>query len=234
MDEAAERERLREALRAIERNYLETLDELRVLAGSPDATATQIKHVDALLRHRLELEKAHGACPDDSLPPEEGVELFRKWQNALAVIRPSNKQPEYKELINELKTIRTRLQAAYFDLHAIPDRAALMRLADEAGERYRVAKREANRLDYDDLQHLVIRLLRERPEIRDELRGQFRVILVDEFQDTNRTQKRLLDLPAPDAHRGGRCRTSADAFSVRRRPQAVHLSLSRGGCQCFP
>jgi DNA helicase IV len=55
-------------------------------------------------------------------------------------------------------------------------------------------------LDFEDLIILTIRLLKEHPEVRDLYQKKFRYIMVDEFQDVNSLQVKLLDaLLTPDA-----------------------------------
>lgn len=49
-------------------------------------------------------------------------------------------------------------------------------------------------IDYDDQIYLTIRLLEERPNIRKQLQERYRYVMVDEFQDTNPMQSRLVDL----------------------------------------
>ncbi len=64
------------------------------------------------------------------------------------------------------------------------------------GEHYRKRKRELNSLDFDDLLFYWKTLLREHPEARGRYGEQFRHILVDEYQDTNRIQADIIDLLA--------------------------------------
>ncbi len=58
--------------------------------------------------------------------------------------------------------------------------------------RFGAAKERRAGIDFEDLQILAARLL-ERAEIGEHYRGRFRQILVDEFQDTNRLQLRLIE-----------------------------------------
>jgi ATP-dependent helicase/nuclease subunit A len=67
--------------------------------------------------------------------------------------------------------------------------AALARLA---GQRYADAKATQDALDFDDLELLALRLLREHPEVRASWRRELAAILVDEFQDTNAEQRDLI------------------------------------------
>jgi ATP-dependent helicase/nuclease subunit A len=58
--------------------------------------------------------------------------------------------------------------------------------------RFATAKERRAGIDFEDLQILAARLL-ERAEIGEHYRSRFRQILVDEFQDTNRLQLRLIE-----------------------------------------
>ena len=67
-------------------------------------------------------------------------------------------------------------------------------LVDEVYSRYEAHLREANAVDFGDLLAKVVRLLEAHPEVRDGLQYRWRYVLVDEFQDTNQAQYRLLRL----------------------------------------
>lgn len=57
----------------------------------------------------------------------------------------------------------------------------------------------ANAMDFDDLLINMLRLLRQHPEVREELHRRFRYILVDEYQDTNWVQNEIVkQLKGPD------------------------------------
>ncbi|MEM1203694.1 MAG: ATP-dependent helicase [Acidobacteriota bacterium] len=68
-------------------------------------------------------------------------------------------------------------------------------IQDLAG-RFRRRKREQNVMDYDDLLVHLRDLLAEHPEVRKELAGRYRHVLVDEYQDTNRLQAHISALLA--------------------------------------
>ncbi|HLK55545.1 MAG TPA: UvrD-helicase domain-containing protein [Chthonomonadaceae bacterium] len=59
---------------------------------------------------------------------------------------------------------------------------------------YTAEKRRLGKLDSDDLQAEGVRLLEEAPGVRERYRRRFRHIMVDEFQDTNPMQMRLIEL----------------------------------------
>ena len=68
------------------------------------------------------------------------------------------------------------------------------RLAAKAYRCYRKALATNNALDFDDLLLLPAQLLRQNIEVRNYWHHRFRHVLVDEYQDTNRTQYELIKL----------------------------------------
>jgi ATP-dependent helicase/nuclease subunit A len=59
---------------------------------------------------------------------------------------------------------------------------------------YQEAKRTRGLLDSDDLQAEAVRLLEIAPSVRNRYRKRFRHLMIDEFQDTNALQMRLIEL----------------------------------------
>ncbi|MCC6712069.1 MAG: UvrD-helicase domain-containing protein [Candidatus Dadabacteria bacterium] len=59
-------------------------------------------------------------------------------------------------------------------------------------ELYEKEMRKLNALDFGDLLHVTVRLFEERPEVLHAYQEQFRHILVDEYQDTNHVQYRMV------------------------------------------
>jgi len=79
----------------------------------------------------------------------------------------------------------------------------LLMLADEFQQTYAAAKRAQNRLDFADLERFTLDLLTQHAEAREEIRGRFKFVLVDEFQDINPLQAALLAAVSnPDANEG--------------------------------
>ena len=60
--------------------------------------------------------------------------------------------------------------------------------------KYRIALSKNNALDFDDLLLLPVLLLKQNESVRDYWHKRFRHILIDEYQDTNRTQYELIKL----------------------------------------
>ena len=59
---------------------------------------------------------------------------------------------------------------------------------------YIAKKLETNSMDFDDLLVMTVRLFDERPDVLELYQQKFRHVLVDEYQDTNSVQGRMIDL----------------------------------------
>ena len=59
---------------------------------------------------------------------------------------------------------------------------------------YQEKKRETNCMDFDDLLALTVQLLEENEDLLERYRHQFEFVLVDEYQDTNSLQCRMVEL----------------------------------------
>ena len=65
---------------------------------------------------------------------------------------------------------------------------------------YIAKKLATNSMDFDDLLVLTVRLFEQRPEVLDIYQKRFRHVLVDEYQDTNAVQGRMIDLLAGESN----------------------------------
>ena len=65
--------------------------------------------------------------------------------------------------------------------------------AQRAFDHYNLALRNLNAVDFDDLLLLPTKIFEQFPEIRQKYRQKFRFVLVDEYQDTNPIQMKLLE-----------------------------------------
>ena len=70
----------------------------------------------------------------------------------------------------------------------------------DAFARYQKQLRKSNAMDFDDLLHMTLTLFAEHPEVLAAYQEKYQYILVDEYQDTNLIQYRILKLLAK-AHR---------------------------------
>jgi ATP-dependent helicase/nuclease subunit A len=109
---------------------------------------------------------------------------------------------------------RKAAERAALEELAAHDRALLQELLEAFGAEYAAAKRRESAVDFEDLQLAARELLLGDPALREEIRLRFRLVMVDEFQDTNRLQCELIDLVA----RPG----LADVFTVGDEFQSIY------------
>jgi ATP-dependent exoDNAse (exonuclease V) beta subunit len=91
---------------------------------------------------------------------------------------------------------RKALEQAALEELAASDRDLLQELLERFAEEYSLAKRRESVVDFEDLQLAARDLLRSNGGVRDTTRLRFRLVMVDEFQDTNLLQCELIDLVA--------------------------------------
>jgi ATP-dependent helicase/nuclease subunit A len=141
------------------------------LAGDPAATANQREAAEEALRLTAE-----------GTAPERLVDLG-------ALHCRGARAASYEQA-------RKALEQAALEELAADDRDLLQELLEGYAAEYSAAKRSESAVDFEDLQLAARDLLRDHPEVRDAVRSRFRLVMVDEFQDTNRLQCELVDLVA--------------------------------------
>ena len=79
----------------------------------------------------------------------------------------------------------------------ILSRAGLLDAIRGIAERFREIKRTRNLVDYDDMMRLAVRMLQDRPKVREAALDRYRFLFVDEFQDTAADNLTLIKLLLP-------------------------------------
>lgn len=92
-----------------------------------------------------------------------------------------------------------------------PYRLEYLDVIKNTADLYEQKKLESNAFDFDDLLLFWLELFEQYPQVRDHYRRRFRHILVDEFQDTNIIQARIIELFAGAA---SICVVGDDAQSI--------------------
>jgi DNA helicase-2/ATP-dependent DNA helicase PcrA len=91
----------------------------------------------------------------------------------------------YSTALNRCQPLSEALAAEY--PHFLP----LLEPIEQLLQAYTTYKRRHGLVDYDDLLVLLLQLLEEHPTVRARLHAQYRFLMVDEYQDTNRLQHRI-------------------------------------------
>lgn len=117
----------------------------------------------------------------------------------LGVIKQSMRQLGISEKQFTPRSISSMISSAKNDLVRPDEFARTARLpaqqvAADIYPRYERLRKEAAALDFDDLIAETVRLLSDVPEIRQKWRDNFQHVLIDEYQDTNAAQYRLIKL----------------------------------------
>nr|WP_156698545.1 ATP-dependent DNA helicase [Streptomyces sp. Z38] len=135
------------------------------------------------------LREAPGLYPalTRSFPDLVGDLLTLDAELSEHLVRPEDVRAHDAELLRALEN--AKLSNA--DLRKVPEAAAARRELAELVQRYRNAKRERDLFDFGDQIALSARLA-GLPEVGRALRDEFRVVLLDEYQDTSVAQRVLL------------------------------------------
>lgn len=113
----------------------------------------------------------------ESLGVGKGDRSFPKTQTIVGLLsKARNKELEVEEVI--------RREAYHLLVHA----ESIARI----GDAYKAFRREHGLLDYDDLLFELDAMLTDRPDLTAYLRERHRYLMVDEFQDTNLVQARIV------------------------------------------
>lgn len=137
------------------------------------------------------------------LKPLRGEGIDKLLQERVKALRD-----QAKKLVSELVSELFSRPPEHFleELHeAAPQMKALATLVTDFAVRYEKAKRAKGLLDFGDLEHYCLRILRSPASTPErslpsaaalEYRRQFDEILLDEYQDTNRVQEAIVELIA--------------------------------------
>ena len=159
-----------------------TLDELT--ADPADSwSRAQREHLDSILEGAERIVTA--AAP---------LEALRAIHAFYANLQKCKRGTTAYELVRRLRGEIEELEYAVITAHYAPQRELLFDLLRRFDRLYRDRKRQSGALDFADLEEYAARLLEENPAARARIQSQFDHILMDEFQDTNGQQAKLLEL----------------------------------------
>ncbi len=139
-------------------------------------------------------------------------DLFDELPPLSVTRRPTGKTEEEKELSKQFGHFRTRLKKRYDalkkDLGTREEEfsafmnggrlaAAFSKLVLQFDREYASVKREENKLDCPDLEHLTLKLFADE-DIKKQVNSRYKYVFVDEYQDVNPVQERILSLAGED------------------------------------
>ena len=182
-------------------------DEREELADAVDEALRELASHAGTARVDDAIAKLEG-CRDvlDRLPPDATGDpaLFDELR-----VKPGNVSALQGDAVTAACQALDAWIGACATQRAYGDYVLLRELLAGFAARYAQAKEARSGLDFEDLELLACNLLEENQPLRERYRDRFVHLLVDEFQDTNRLQIRLLRLLAGD---DGRLFTVGDEF----------------------
>ena len=104
------------------------------------------------------------------------------------------KYPVFKTLqgrLNGLKHLETIFK---YQSESLPLLELLQAFMQDFSEQYLQAKIQENAFEFSDIAHFAIQILEENPDIRELYQDKYHEVMVDEYQDNNHTQERMLEL----------------------------------------
>jgi DNA helicase-2/ATP-dependent DNA helicase PcrA len=155
----------------VDADLLSEAQQYQILLGILDSERFEhlsVRTAGATIRKTLELASA---CADHVVPAGRVVEASRRL---LQRADEGERLPDWM-------------------LQAARERTELARLV----ERYAAEKRRRGRLDFGDQVAKAVELVEGHPELLQELRTRFQHVLLDEYQDTNVAQRRLMQRICP-------------------------------------
>ena len=117
----------------------------------------------------------------------------RMIKNVMAELDVSEKQLAPKAVLSEISIAKDRMITPA-ELRADAGQDYRKKMVAKLYALYQERMKAANALDFDDILVLAVELFEQFPEVLEKYRARFRYIMVDEYQDTNHVQFRLVSL----------------------------------------
>ena len=118
--------------------------------------------------------------PDDLKPQKENLKIQRdKYKDDISNLNKIFVHSK-SEIIAEIKKLDVTVRQ-------------LVELTKQFDEKFSAAKRERGIIDFDDMEHLALKIFNADERTAENYRERFKVIMVDEYQDTNDVQEEIIN-----------------------------------------
>lgn len=122
--------------------------------------------------------------------------------NDLAQLLPSGdsvtvakvKYPVFKALQSRLADLKHLETIFAYQAESLPLLRILQQFVLDFSDQYLQAKMQENAFEFSDIAHFAIDILEKNPSIRQLYQDRYHEVMVDEYQDNNHTQERMLEL----------------------------------------
>lgn len=176
----------------------EDLEELTELEEYKKVTAKGSPTV-AYQKHQLLIQQLRDIA---RIGEEKGLEQLPQLTSQVVDLLPSGaevtvsgiKYPVYKSLKTRLQDMQHLETILRYQPKALPLLHLLQSFLLDFSQQYFQRKMQENSYEFTDISHLAIQILEENPEIRSLFQEKYEEVMVDEYQDNNHMQERMLDL----------------------------------------
>lgn len=127
---------------------------------------------------------------------DDSRRLMKEVQKTLNI---DDKTVPHRTILSEISRAKDSMQSPK-DFELLAGSNFRLKKIAEAYALYQHQLKEANAMDFDDLLYHTVRLFEKHRDVLEYYQNKFRYILVDEYQDTNHSQYRLISLLA-EKHR---------------------------------
>ena len=168
------------------------MDDVRVARGQADTSALADAYRAALGASKAATEKAQVA-----LDAIDAFEASGKTMEDAARLMMSCSMPRASKAFPKEQVELLKAEAADAFINIVlacggPALDALVGLARAVEAEYRALKADQSALDNNDLLRMAYEALRDHPAIRAAYEGRFKMVMIDEFQDTDQMQVDLI------------------------------------------
>jgi ATP-dependent helicase/nuclease subunit A len=164
------------------------------LAGWPAPGATLQRIAASVADAQEELDALAATARGDADAAHADEQLGRDVLGVLHRLTLKGNVGKAKDMLDGCRAERHALIDQAVLTVAVPLERTLVALTGEFEVRFDAAKTSRSQLDYDDLQSKAVAMLSADHGPAERYRALFRMVMIDEFQDTNEVQTRLADL----------------------------------------
>ena len=156
-----------------------------VLAGYADNAYLKAMNMEALIKSKtydqIKINSDIKATQKKKGIDEEGKDIKKKIYQELKKLKEYTRFDDFDDIRNSITSTKPYIEA-------------IINLKIEFDKEFSKYKKKTNMYTYNDISKMVINMIKENSNIREEITSMFDEIMVDEYQDTSDIQEELINL----------------------------------------
>ncbi|HFI0255633.1 TPA: helicase-exonuclease AddAB subunit AddA [Streptococcus suis] len=156
-------------------------------------TAAYVKH-QAIFNRLRNLADEYDRQADKEKLPLVTAELVELLPAGSEVTVAGVKYPVFKDLKGRLQDLQHLETILVYQPKVLPLLQVLQAFLFDFSDQYLQSKMQENAYEFSDISHFAIEILEKNEAIRQQFQDKYHEVMVDEYQDNNHTQERMLDL----------------------------------------